>query len=108
MNDLSIIGLNIDGLSSKLESLKYVEYVNKFDIVVLCELKCDYPFSIAGFKCIRSSSIPGEELRGGVAVLFKHHVWDKVYKVKKIQGSSVVQFIMCEIFPVRCGIYCPK
>ena len=87
MNDLSIIGLNIDGLSSKLESLKFVEYVNKFDIVVLCELKCDYPFSIAGFKCIRSSSIPGEELRGGVAVLFKHHVWDKVYKVKRYKDQ---------------------
>ena len=82
MKELAIVGINIDGVSSKLERLPFVEYVNKFDIVVLCELKCNYSFSIAGFKCVRSSPVAGEELRGGVAVLFKHAVWNYVHNVK--------------------------
>ena len=70
MNSIRIMGLNIHGVSSKLENEVFLSFLKDFDIVVLSELKCDYPFSVPGFKTLRSASTPGEESRGGVAVLF--------------------------------------
>ena len=87
MEYISIIGLNIDGLSSKLEDLSFISFISTFDIVSLSELKCNYPFSIAGYKCIRSSSIPGEDLRGGVAILVKNSIWKHVNNVCKYKDQ---------------------
>ena len=73
--------VNINGISSKLEDESIIEMFHEYDIVCLCELKCNYPFSVPGFKTLRSRIIPGEEKRGGVAVLFKHLVWNDVYNI---------------------------
>ena len=81
MNSIKILGLNIHGVSSKLENEALVSFLKDFDIVILSELKCDYPFSLPGFKTLRSSIIPGEESRGGVAILFKYSIWKYVHSV---------------------------
>ena len=47
-----------------------------FDIVILSEIKTSQAFSLPGFKCVRSALVAKEESRGGVAVLFKHHIWN--------------------------------
>jgi len=48
----------------------------------LQEIKTIHPFSLPGFRCLRSRIITGEESRGGVAVLFKHAIWNDVYSVE--------------------------
>ena len=56
-----------------------------YDIVFLSELKCDYVFAVPGFKCLCSRLIPGEEKRGGVAVLIKVNLWNYVYSVSSMK-----------------------
>ena len=94
MNSIKILGLNIHGVSSKLENEALVSFLKDFDIVILSELKCDYPFSLPGFKTLRSSIIPGEESRGGVAILFKYSIWKYVH--------SVAQYIDQIWFTLSC------
>ena len=84
---MSILSLNINGATSKLESKVCCELFHKYDIVCLSELKCSYPLSLAGFKCIRNRVIPGEELRGGVAVFFKNFLWEEVHSVSSVRDQ---------------------
>ena len=59
-----------------------------FDIIYLQEIKTSYPFSVAGFSCIRSKIIDAEELRGGVAVLIKNYLFDSyVYDVNELKDQ---------------------
>ncbi len=58
-----------------------------YDIVVLQEIKTAFVFSLPGFICIHSAIIPGEEARGGVAVLFKNSVWQHVETVKTLKDQ---------------------
>ncbi len=77
-----LISLNINGISSKIENQTCVQLFQKYDIVCLSELKCIYPFSVPGFRVIRSKVVHGEEQRGGVAVMFKHEIWPYVYDIR--------------------------
>lgn len=58
-----------------------LELLCEYDIVMLCEIKCNYPFSVPGYRCLRSRVVPGEDTRGGVAVLFRSQLWNEVYGV---------------------------
>ena len=73
-NEIRILSININGLSSKIENLALVELFLNHDIVFISELKCQYPFSLPGFNCIRCELLPGEMNRGGVALLFKNYL----------------------------------
>ena len=42
-------------------------------------LRCGIP----GFECVRSLVIPGEEQRGGVAVLFRSDLWLEVFSIRR-------------------------
>ena len=75
-----MIALNINGATSKLETLACLKLLNRYDIVILSEIRCNYPFSVPGFRCIRSATMPGEDTRG-VAILFKLCIWSCVYSV---------------------------
>ena len=79
---LSILFVNINGVSSKLESKTSLDLINNYDIIALNEIKCDYPFSLPGCKCVRSSIVSGEELRDGVAVLFSTKIWAVLFSTK--------------------------
>ena len=68
---------------SKLESTSCRTLFANYDLIFLSEIKCTYPFSLQGFHCIRSEIIAGEENRGGVAVLIKNSLWNKVYDVQR-------------------------
>ena len=84
MSPLSMISLNINGATSKLEERRCIELLTQYDIICLSEIKCDYPFWLQmqpGYRCIRSRIIPGEEKRGGVAVLFKECIWNSVHDI---------------------------
>ena len=87
IRQISIVSLNINGISSKLESYICVSLFSMYDIVFLSELKCDYVFAVPGFKCLRSRLIPGEEKRGGVAVLIKVNLWNYVYSVSSMKDQ---------------------
>ena len=81
MSQLSMISLNINGATLKLEERRSIELLTQYDIMYLSEIKCDYPFSMPGYRCIRSRVIPHEEKRGGVAVLFKECIWNSVHDI---------------------------
>ena len=85
--NLRIISVNINGVSTKLESTDCLNVFSDYDIVCLSEIKCDYPFSMPGYSCLRSRVVPGEEKRGGVAVLFKNSVWDSVCSVQTMKDQ---------------------
>ena len=68
--------MNIYGNLSKLESKSCLEYLNKFDVIVLLEVKCSYAFSVPGFEVLRSNN---RGMRGGVAVLVKACLWPSVF-----------------------------
>ena len=53
-----------------------VNFLLRFDIIYILEIKTAYPFSVPGFMCIRSKVIEGEELRGGVAVLMRSWLFE--------------------------------
>lgn len=82
-SSLKIISWNIGGVRSKMESQVCKTLFDGFDIIMLSEIKCTYPFALPGYQCIRSSVIEGEEGRGGVAVLFKNAISTYVYAVEK-------------------------
>ena len=64
------------------------ESLLNFDIIYLQEIKTSYPFSLAGFSCIRSKIIEGEELRGGVAVLIKNYLFNTyVYDIDELRDQ---------------------
>ena len=84
---LSILFVNINGVSSKLESKTSLDLINNYDIIALNEIICDYPFSLPGYKCVRSSIVTGEELRGGVAVLFSTKIWNNVYNINVVKDQ---------------------
>ena len=95
MSQLSMISLNINGATSKLEERRCIELLTQYDIICLSEIKCDYPFSMPGYRCIiRSCIIPGEEKRGGVAVLFKECIWNSVHDIVTVKDQVW--------FSVRC------
>ncbi len=73
--NLTLLSLNINGATSKIEDSVCINLFQQYDIVCLSELKTSYPFSVSGFMCVRSAVIPGEELWGGVSVLFKLKIW---------------------------------
>ena len=83
ITDLSILSLNIKGITSKIENVIFVNLFHQYDIIFLSELKCCYPFSIPGYVCIRSILVKGGEMRGGVAVLFRSHIWQFVYGIQQ-------------------------
>ncbi|XP_068246515.1 uncharacterized protein [Palaemon carinicauda] len=59
----------------------------KIDVYPL-EIKTSYPFPLAGFSCIRSKIIEGEELCGGVAVLIKSYLFENyVYDVNEVKDQ---------------------
>lgn len=58
--------------------------MQRFDIVVLVELKSGYVFSVPGFEVLRSSN---HELRGGVAVLVKCSLWTEVFNVQLLHDQ---------------------
>ena len=80
-NNLSILSLNIHGATSKLEQSNLLHKLNQYDIVYLSEVKHTYPLSIPGYTCVRSRTVDGEELRGGVAILFKSQIWPEVHNL---------------------------
>ena len=87
MSQLSMIILNINGAASKMEERRCIELLTQYDIICLSEIKCDYPFSMPGYRCIRSRIIPGEEKRGGVAVLFKECIWNSVHDIFTVKDQ---------------------
>ena len=54
---------------------------------MLSEIKTTYPFSVAGYNVVRSAIVKGEELRGGVAVMFAHWLWPQVFDVSKLHDQ---------------------
>ena len=84
---LSILSLNINGATSKVESKVCCDLFNQYDIVCLSELKCSYPLSLPGYKCPRSRVVPGEEMRGGVAVFIKTYLWNYVHCVSSLHDQ---------------------
>ena len=71
----------------KTENVLIFSPCRLYDIVYFCEIKCVYSFTLAGFKCVRSKMIAGEESRGGVAVLFKSHIWNDVHSVCSLKDQ---------------------
>ena len=86
------MSLNIAGVSSKVESLHFFKLVKEVDVLFLSEIKCVYPFTVQGFRCIRSSVISGEEAHGGVAVLVRHYLWNDVCSVQKYK--DLISFML--------------
>ena len=78
-SQLSFMCLNVNGVTSKWENDIYIKLFVKYDIVCLCELKTSYVFSFPGYKCVRNRIVPGEENRGGVAILFSTKLWKHVH-----------------------------
>ena len=59
-----------------------------------------------GFHVVRSQVIPGEENRGGVAVLFKNAIWSQVYDVHKLKDQ--IWFRLAHLKDFRFGaVYIP-
>ena len=76
----------MNGNVSKLE--KIVDLLLEYDIIYLYEIKTAYPFSVPGFLCFRSLVIPGEELRGGVAVLVKEWIFENyLYDINQLRDQ---------------------
>ena len=88
--------MNINGQMYKLEWPTCVRYLNYFDIIFLNELKCEYPFSLAGFRCIRSKIVTGESRRGGVAILVKETLWSYLYSLNTYKDQI---WFRLSIFP---------
>ena len=87
MNDLSIIAINIDGVSDKFDNIECINFLSMYDIVILFEAKCTQRVSVSGFESIRSSLIAGEDMRGGTIVLLKHNLWSCLYDVHRYKDQ---------------------
>ena len=59
---------------------------------------------MCGFHCLRSEVVPGQEARGGVAVLFKHATWSQVYDVHRLKDQ--VWFRLAKMPGFRFGAVC--
>ena len=72
----------------------------------LQEIKTTHAFSLPGFRCLRSKIIAGEELRGGVAVLFKHATWNEMYSAKLEHDQVWFKLTSCPEF-IFGAVYIP-
>ena len=82
MNEaLTIFAINIHGATSKTEDDNFISLCNKYNIIILTEIKHTYPMSVPGFKCIRSKVMPNEENRGGVIVMIHAGLWPKMCNI---------------------------
>ena len=68
----------------------------QFDIVCLNELKCEYPFCVAGFRCIRSKIVTGDSKQGGVAMLVKETLQSYLHSVNAYRDQI---WFKLSIFP---------
>ena len=84
---MRFLSLNINGVKSKLENQNCMDLFRDYDVICLSEVKCTYPFALQGFYCIRSLHVPGEENRGGTAVLVRNYLWPKVYDVQCLRDQ---------------------
>ena len=84
---MRILSANKNGALSKLEEKSCIDLLSEYDIVFLDEIKTAYPFSVAGFVTQRSKIIQGEEMRGGVAVLFNTSIWPHVVNIVKLKDQ---------------------
>lgn len=99
-----------------LFSKSFENHLPKYDLVFLQEIKTIHPFRPAGFKVIRSSVLQGEELRGGVAVMFSHKLWNYVYDMKcfqdqvwfKLSFAKNIQFGAIYVAPRDSPFYKPS
>ena len=101
---MHILAVNINGVTCKLERYECITFFCKYEIICLSELKTTYPFGIPGFECVRSLVIPGEEQRGGVAVLFRSDLWLEVFSIRRERDQiwfkirSAPGFDFCAIY----------
>ena len=97
------MSININGNVAALEKASCLTYMNKFDVVVLIELKCSYVFSVPSFTLLRSSD---RDQRGGVGVLMKHKLMSNVFDVQLLNDQ--VWFSLSFIPNVKfCACYIP-
>ena len=109
---MTLLSININGNLSALENASCLEYVNKFDVVVLIELKCSYVFSVPGFTVMRSDD---RSQRGGVGVLVKHKLMPSVFDVQllndqvwfRLSFMPNVKFCACYIPPADSLYFSP-
>ena len=101
---MHILSVNINGVTCKLERHDCITFFCKYDILCFSELETTYPFGIPGFECVRSLVIPGEEQRGGVAVLFRSDLWLEVFSIRRERDQiwfkirSAPGFDFCAIY----------
>jgi exonuclease III len=100
------MSLNIAGLTSKIENTDLIIFFNTFDIVCLNETKTIFPVNIPGFHSIRSQPIDTERRRGGVLVLFKHHLVKHIHEVE-IETDQVWFKLKCNPDLIFGACYIP-
>jgi exonuclease III len=75
------MSFNINGSISKCEHSDIIELFLNYDIIALLETKTDCDLFLPGFMSLKSSTVTGEETRGGVCVLFKNDIYQRLDKV---------------------------
>ena len=94
VDSIRILAWNINGAYDKLDKMH--DIVNKYDIIIVSELKHGYTFSLTGFTVFRSKVISGEEHRGGVALCIRNNLCTYVYSVESLIDQV---WIKTSLFP---------
>ena len=73
LKKLNFVSLNVCGLRAKLKFPDFQEFINKYDIVCLTEIKTDQydEIDIDGFKFISASRAIAKRKSGGVGLFIK-------------------------------------
>ena len=90
-SELKILSLNAGGLRSKIHNPEFEETIQNYDIVCIQETRFDLfdTIDVSGFKCLPFKTRTCAKIRsGGIAILVKEHLIDKVKIKKKNDGKT--------------------
>ena len=94
-NILTIGSFNIHGLGNKLENQTVYEWIDKHDIIFLCETKTDVKFTVPGYHVIYGTT--NNPNRGGVAFLIKRHLKEFLTNIDISEPDQI--WLSLSVFP---------
>ena len=110
-NCLNILSINVGGLSSKVQTPDFENFINKYDLICFQETHfdiCDF-ININGFKSLPNITRANARYKsGGISVLVSDSIYDRLKVVKNVSenfywfSSSICSHVLF------CATYIPS
>lgn len=111
---MNFISWNINGVSNKLSSEVVYNYICKFDVIFLCEVKSNLNFHVPGYRTFFNINAAENANTGGVALLIRNCLLSLIKSIDIAEANQIwfefihvpnVIFGGIYVYPSNCLYY---